>query len=67
VYVLGERIADDDKVGPHPEPLAPEEIDRLEEAIRAAGETPTAWARGEGYVEHITRLRKQLRDVRSGR
>ena len=67
VYVVGERIAHDDKLGPYPEPLPPEEIDRLEEAIRAARETPTAWAEGEGYIEHITRLRRQLRDLRRAR
>jgi hypothetical protein len=66
VYVLREHIADDDS-GPYPEPLPPDEIDRLESGIRAAGATPTVWAQGEGYLEHINRLWKQLRDLRDSR
>jgi hypothetical protein len=69
VYVLDEHIADDDR-GAYPEPTVGEEIERLENEIAAAGGDPTqasAWAQGEGYVEHINRLRKQLRALRNVR
>jgi hypothetical protein len=67
VYRLGERISDG-KNGPYPGPSADREIDRLVNEIGAAGGDVTqasAWAEGEGYVDHITRLRKTLRDLRS--
>jgi hypothetical protein len=67
VYRLGERIADG-KNGPYPEPSANREIDRLVNEIAAAGGDVTqtsAWAEGKGYVDHITCLRKTLRDLRS--
>jgi hypothetical protein len=69
VYRLGERISDG-KNGPYPEPSADQEIDRLVNEIAAAGGDVTqasAWAEGEGYVDHITRLRKTLRSTKPAR
>jgi len=54
--------------GPYPESSADQEIDHLVNEIAAAGGDVTqasAWAEGEGYVDHIARLRKTLRDLRS--
>lgn len=67
VYALGDRVSDDED-GPYPEPTPGEEIERLEEAIASAGGDQTkasAWAQGEGYVDHIARLRTMLRELRA--